>query len=121
MYLNIVSSLWVDIKVTSPFQLLNTILQGITFMTDPFRIMAQNKFDELVLKHLLTYLFSFVHKPRNFFFSCYRIQTLQHLKVKFTISAAVSTTLHMGQWKRVEELCGLTYDFSVIQTFMQYK
>lgn len=68
MYLNIVSSLWVDIKVTSPFQLLKTILQGITFMTDPFRIMAQNIFDELVLKHILTYIFSFVHKPRNFFF-----------------------------------------------------
>ena len=50
MYLNIVNSLWVDIKVTSPFQLLKTILQEITFMTDPFRIMAQNTFDELVLK-----------------------------------------------------------------------
>ena len=69
MYHNIINSLWVDIKVTSFFQLLKTILQRITFMPDPFRIMAQNVSDELVFKHILTYTFSFVHKPRNYFSS----------------------------------------------------
>lgn len=32
---------------------------------------------------------------------------MQHLKVKFNISAVVSTTLHMGHQKSVEKRCQL--------------